>query len=166
MDRFMSEMESILNSIIESPQEQAVSRVESIGWTKEFETGVDILDAQHRRYVELLNDYLVKASDSTMAPDDKVIQLVEALNVLRQSSEKHFSIEESIMNNAEFPDIEPHQEEHAYFIRHLQELSDNLETNGFSPELSQQVNYYIVEWFIQHILLLDMQLIDFLKIRV
>ena len=31
--------------------------------------------------------------------------------------------------------------------------------------LSREVNYYIVEWFIQHILLSDMQLVEFLKIR-
>ena len=69
------------------------------------------------------------------------------------------------MTDEEFPDFEEHLEEHSFFLRHVEDLCKDLETNGFSPELSREVIYYVVEWFIQHILLLDMQLVDFLKIR-
>jgi hemerythrin len=38
-----------------------------------------------------------------------------------------------------------------------------MRTNGFSPELSREVHYYTVEWFIEHIRLTDMKLVKFLN---
>jgi len=34
-----------------------------------------------------------------------------------------------------------------------------MNTIGFGPKLSREVNYYIIEWFINHILVSDMQLV-------
>lgn len=158
-------MESIVSGFMADTKGQADLEVDSVGWTKELETGVDVLDEQHRRYIELLNDYLKKAADNTKVPEDKVIQLTESLEFLHQYAEEHFSTEESIMKDEGYPGFETHQEEHLYFLRHVGELCKDLEKNGFSPKLSREVNYYIAEWFIQHILLLDMELVDFLKTR-
>ena len=33
-----------------------------INWTKDLETGIDVLDAQHQKYFDLLNNYIVKAA--------------------------------------------------------------------------------------------------------
>lgn len=158
-------MGTLVRSFMEDTKDQADSEVGSIGWTKELETGIDVLDDQHRRYIELLNNYLEKATEKATISDQKNIQLTESLVFLRQYAEEHFSTEESIMKDAEYPDYEAHLDEHKYFLRHVGKLCKDLEKNGFSPKLSREVNYYTIEWFIQHILLLDMQLVDFLKAR-
>ena len=141
------------------------SKLSSICWTKELETGFDVLDAQHRRYIELLNDYIEKATEDTTNSAQKDIQLTESLVFLREYAKEHFATEESIMREAEFPEYEAHLEEHLYFLRHVGGLCEDLEINGFSPKLSREVNYYTIEWFIEHILLLDMQLVAFLNAR-
>jgi hemerythrin len=84
---------------------------------------------------------------------------------LRQYAKEHFATEETIMREAEYPEYEAHIKEHLYFLRHVGKLCEELELNGFSPKLSREVNYYISEWFIEHILLLDMQLVGFLNAR-
>lgn len=109
--------------------------------------------------------YLAKATDNSLDNEEKSTQLAESLKFLCQYANEHFVTEASIMKEAGFPDIEAHLEEHDYFLEHVRRLSRQLETYGFSAKLSREVNYYIVEWFIQHILLMDMQLVDFLRIR-
>ena len=158
-------MESIVSSFMVGPMGQTSSEVDGIGWTKELETGIAILDEQHRRYIKLLNDYLAQATDNTMATEVKIIRLTESLSFLRQFAKEHFLTEDTIMKDAEYPDLEEHQEEHSFFLSHVEQLCKNLETNGFTPKLSREVNYYIVKWFIEHILVLDMQLVDYLKIK-
>jgi len=158
-------MESQVRGFIKDSKSQVDSEVGSIGWSKELETGIDVLDGQHRRYIELLNDYIENAKKNITTPEQKDVQLNESLGFLREYAKEHFSTEESIMIDAGFPGYEDHRHEHLYFLRHVGELCKELETKGFSPKLSREVNYYTIEWFINHILLLDMQLADFLNTR-
>ncbi len=140
------------------------SEVGSIGWTKELETGIDILDEQHHRYVDLLSDYFQKVAEHTRT-EEKADQLTDSFDFLRQYAGEHFATEESIMKDAGYPDYLSHLEEHLHFLQHVGELYKDMKSKGFSPELSREVNYYTVEWFIEHILLADMKLVEFLKAK-
>ncbi len=160
-----SNVDSEVGSFMPYSDSNVDSEVGSIAWTKELETGIDVLDEQHRRYIELLNDYIEKVTEYDRTPDIKVIQLTESLNFLREYAKEHFSAEESIMKDAEYPDFETHQEEHLHFLRRVGELSKDMDTKGFSPKLSREVNYYTIEWFIEHILASDMQLVEFLRLN-
>ncbi len=136
----------------------------SVAWTAELETGIEILDEQHRHYIDLLNIYLKKATEDSK-DDEKIHQLTESLDFLRQYAKEHFSTEESVMKSAEYPDFSQHLEEHLYFLKHVGALYKEMQEEGFSPRLSREVNYYIIEWFLEHILESDMQLVQFLNIK-
>lgn len=135
-----------------------------VAWSDQLETGVDILDQQHSRYIELLNDYLGKAA-GFIDDERKARQLVESFEFLRAYAEEHFSAEESIMIETAFPDFATHREEHQRFITHVDELARQMENTGFSAALAREVNFYAIEWFIDHILDSDMKLAKFLKDR-
>ncbi len=136
-----------------------------VGWTEELETGIDILDDQHRRYIELLNEYIEKANEHTAGSEEEVTHLTESLDFLHQYADEHFSTEDSIMRETEYPEHETHKEEHLHFLKHVGDLCKDMETKGFSHELSREVNYYTIEWFIEHILVSDMKLVEFLKAK-
>ena len=34
---------------------------------------------------------------------------------------------------------------------------------GFSPDLAREVNYYTIEWFIEHIRVADLKLVEFIN---
>jgi hemerythrin len=140
------------------------AEIGSIGWNKELETGIDLIDKQHRRYVSLLSDYFVKVSKYTET-DEKIDQLTESFDFLRNYTEEHFATEESIMRDADYPDYYAHQDEHLYFLRHIGDLYHEMKTEGFSTGLSREVDFYTVEWFIEHILLADMRLVEFINNR-
>ena len=46
------------------------SESSEIGWSEDLETGIDVLDGQHRRYLDLLGSFLEKASQSSDTPAD------------------------------------------------------------------------------------------------
>jgi len=133
-------------------------------WSKQLETGVDILDKQHRRYLALLSNYLDKASESVSTPE-RVLHLAETFNFLRDYAREHFATEESIMEKIAYPDIESHREEHAYFLKHVGRLYEQMKVEGFSAELDREVNYYTAEWFIEHIRFTDVKFVEFINKR-
>lgn len=164
----MREIEDIqgpdVGSFMDHNKEVAEPKGGSVLWTEDLETGIDILDEQHHHYINLLNDFLAKASQHSNT-DQQANQLKESFDFLRQYAAEHFSTEEVIMKNEAYPDYASHVEEHAYFLSHVDELYKELCTQGFSEKLSREVNYYTMEWFIDHILDSDMTLVTFLRVR-
>lgn len=157
-------IETELGSFQTYTEEAEEPRGGYVAWTQELETGNDVLDEQHRRYIDLLNEYLIEASELVNS-DEKDSRLAESFDFLRQYAEEHFSSEESIMVDSEFPDYASHKEEHLYFLRHVEDLYKEMQAVGYSPKLGREVNFYAIEWFIDHILGSDMQLVAFLKIK-
>jgi hemerythrin len=138
------------------------SNIDIQGWTKDLETGIDVLDGQHRKYFDLLENYFKKVSEMSAGPEE-ILDLAEKFNFLRQYAEEHFEAENTIMQNANYPDYERHHDEHLHFLEHVEELYESLKIKGFSPELAREVNYYTVEWFVGHIRITDMKLVEFLN---
>ena len=132
------------------------------GWSKDLETGIEVLDEQHHKYFDLLGDHLAKVAESSTTTE-KLLDIAETFNFLRQYAKEHFSTEEEVMQKSGYPDSELHIEEHQYFLKHVEELYDLMRTQGYSPKLAREINYYTIEWFIEHIRITDMKLVNFLE---
>ncbi|MCW8925310.1 MAG: hemerythrin family protein, partial [Xanthomonadales bacterium] len=87
---------------------------------------MDILDQQHRRYIDLLNVYLKEATEQ-LATENKSNKLKESFCFLLGYAAEHFSTEEEIMKEKDFPNYEAHRKEHLYFMNHVAKLSRELE---------------------------------------
>ena len=129
---------------------------------EELETGVDVVDQQHFRYFELVNEYLEHAAEYTNT-QDATERLVRSFEFMRDYVEEHFKAEESIMQEMNYPDYPAHRAEHEYFRSHIRSLRKRLEEDGFSGALAREVNFYVVEWFIHHILSVDNKLTSYLE---
>ena len=138
------------------------TEIEQTGWSQKIETGVEVLDDQHRRYFSLVNDYLAVAT-KTAPYDNKLAELVERLDFLRAYAVEHLATEQEIMKDAEYPDYQRHLAEHEYFLMHVEELYEQTCNEGQSDKLTREVHYYTLEWFIRHIQFTDMKMVAFLK---
>lgn len=138
-----------------------LTEIKRVDWDANLETGVEIVDEQHRRYFELLNSYLEEASRAA-ADGNQFFDLIEKFDFLQQYATEHFSTEEHIMQESGFPGFESHRDEHRYFVKHVKALYEKLKSGGFSQDLSREVNYYIIEWFVEHIRRADMELTQYL----
>ena len=142
-----------------------VTEISKFDWDPDLETGIDVVDEQHRGYFVLLNNYLEVAS-GTLSGGNRFFDLLERINFLHRYAKEHFSTEEQIMQETGFPEYESHREEHLYFERHVEELYEQLKAEGFSKETEREANYYFIEWFVGHIRKTDMDLAEFLHNKV
>jgi hemerythrin len=139
-----------------------ISEVREIEWSIDFETEVGAVDEQHRKYFNLLNDYLKKSAEHASSSEQN-FDLLEKFKFLFEYAEEHFAAEEVIMTEVGYPDHESHRAEHLYFLKHVDELYKQVKAEGFSPSIRIELNYYIIEWFVEHIRLTDKKLAQFLK---
>ena len=137
------------------------TEIEETGWSQKIETGIDIVDDQHRQYFDLVNNYLATAAKITT--DDKNSELVERLDFLRRYAITHLTTEQKMMKEAGYPDYQPHFEEHKYFLKHVGALYKKISNEGHNDKLTREVYYYTLEWFIGHIQFTDMKMVAFLK---
>ena len=138
------------------------SELGSVEWSVDLETGIGVVDQQHRQYFNLLNDYLKKTTEKNSS-SDQIFELLEKFQFLYEYADEHFSTEEAIMKEAGYPDYESHRKEHLHFLKHVEDLYSQMKTRGFSPSLRSEVNFYTIEWFVQHIRFTDKKMAAFLK---
>ncbi len=128
-------------------------------WTKEMSVGVAVLDDDHMRLVELLNELhrVVMAGKTGVALENVIEQMVDYTRF-------HFAREEKLFTQAGFPGAEEHKHEHEMLIRRALSLQARFE-NGQSRELSLEAMDSLQRWLSGHILGSDREYIPYLHAK-
>jgi len=98
-------------------------------WDSSLETGVDVIDIQHRQLFEMINRLHEKNED----PDADRVAFLATLDRMEQYARFHFSEEEALMQQAGYPALEEHRGKHEEFrqrIETLQQQSGEGESAG------------------------------------
>jgi hemerythrin len=138
---------------------EGAPRMPFMSWTKEMSVGVAVLDDDHMRLVELLNElHRGVMAGKTRAALEKVIeQLVDYTRY-------HFKREETLFTQAGFPGAEEHRHEHEMLLRRALSLQARFE-NGQSRELSLEALDFLQQWLSGHILGSDREYIPYLHAK-
>lgn len=114
-----------------------------IEWTDDLNTGVNIIDNQHRRIVDYINQlYEVqqnKADRQTVA---------EVMDDLIEYTVAHFSYEESLMAQSGYPMLIPHQRTHQLFIRRINFFA---ERHKAGENITDDLLGILRKWLLNHI---------------
>jgi hemerythrin-like metal-binding protein len=86
-------------------------------WLPEYSVHIKTIDDQHRELVNILNRLFIAVSKRE---GDKAIAGI--LDALMSYTQKHFALEERLMREANYRDLEPHMEEHRKLIEQLDTL--------------------------------------------
>jgi hemerythrin len=117
-----------------------------IRWKDSYSVGHPVLDEQHKRICDLLNQLeAAEAKDSTL-----VFQTIKGL---QEYSRTHFATEVAFMHSIHFHGIEAHQEKHAFFMDELEKL--DRAANTHNGELYGETLEFLMEWIIDHVLIED-----------
>src|SRR3989338_8989538 len=113
-------MLAVVNETI-SPMNHAV-----FVWNERYETGLDVVDHQHRRLVELLNELGELYSGAGTREE-----LLRVFDELAAYTVYHFQTEEKLMAemNISAAHADPHRAEHAEFIRQVNAARGLVEQN-------------------------------------
>jgi len=116
-------------------------------WNENLETGIEIVDTQHKKIVEIINrlaESLVEASE------DKI---EEIFNELGNYASYHFETEEALWNEYLSQDAEflAHQKTHAAFMPEVLEIQ-NERSNQPLSEVLEHIVKFLVRWLVLHII--------------
>ncbi|MDD5058737.1 MAG: bacteriohemerythrin [Sideroxydans sp.] len=117
-------------------------------WSPEYSVQIKTIDDQHKVLVDILNRLFVAVSKRE---GDKAIAGI--LDALMSYTQKHFSLEERLMYQAHYPDLEAHMEEHRKLIEKLDMLSKKylLEDKPIYFEMLS----FLKTWLREHIMGVD-----------
>ena len=133
-----------------------VPRMEPIVWTDEFSVGVAQLDAQHQRLVKMINQ--LSAAGETSTGSEAVS---DSLTEMTQYAQTHFAVEEQMLRDNGYPDLERHMAEHLAFQERTSEfLTATMLSVTHVPE---SLLLYLRGWLVNHILTSDMAYKSFFR---
>ncbi len=126
-------------------------------WTDNLDTGIEVIDIQHKRIV----DYINKLDDARIT-NDKII-IGDVIDALIDYTISHFGFEEALMEDAGYEFARPHKKVHELFIRRVDELRERFR-NG--DEILDELQSLLTRWLFSHIKHDDASYVDAIKPRV
>ena len=115
-----------------------------VSWEKGYSVGIDSIDRQHKKLVNLINQLQTAVDYSTGEEFER-----DALNELVDYTKTHFSYEEDLLQKNNYPDFESHKEQHKKMIKHVEKVLSEYEKDR-DTAMSNAVNY-LKDWLITHI---------------
>jgi hemerythrin len=88
-------------------------------WSKDLETGFSVIDNQHKRIVEYIND-LYEARTIGLKRED----IGKVIDELVDYTLSHFVFEESMQEEAHYPYLKAHKKVHELFVRRVAEYQE------------------------------------------
>lgn len=111
-------------------------------WTDSLNTGIDVIDGQHRKIV----DYINQLHDSRHVVDRSIVgSIIEAMVEYTIS---HFGFEETLMEEAGYEYLRPHKKVHELFIKRVADLRQRY--NG-GEDVLDELQGLLTRWLFNHI---------------
>ena len=123
--------------------------------TKDMETGISLIDTQHKELVDRINAVTSMGMKSATREETEI-----TLDLLGDYIVKHFNDEEALQKQSGYTKYEWHKTQHQLYISEFQKLKKEFVTNGHSPKFTLDLSNSIIGWIVKHIKSVD---VDFGK---
>ncbi|MCK9563526.1 MAG: bacteriohemerythrin [Bacteroidales bacterium] len=111
-------------------------------WSSDLETGIDVIDNQHRRIVEYINE--LHDAIERQSRDDVSVVLEELVDYTLS----HFAFEEDLQEQSGYPFFHAHKKVHDLFKRKIAEFQQRFE---LGEDISRQLLTLLRTWLVNHI---------------
>ena len=89
-----------------------------------------------------------------------VTSLAELISYLSSYVFDHFSLEERLMLNTNYPGFNEHRDDHTHYVKYVAKLKQEM---FITPKLIDEVSKELCTWFSDHILNVDKKMADHIK---
>ncbi len=135
--------------------------VQYMEFTDDLVTGNTLIDGQHQELIGKIND-LLRACET----GDGKKKALSTLDYLEEYTNFHFSQEEALQEEIEYPGLKEHRAKHQEFVESIKELYEMLEEQeGPTDAFVQQVNKNVVDWFVNHIQGFDRSVAEYKNLK-
>ena len=111
-------------------------------WNNSLETGIDVIDNQHRRIVAYINTL----DQARMTGDAKRVNSV--IEQLVDYTQSHFGFEEALMEEAGYKFLMPHKKVHELFIRRVAGFTARA---AKGEDIAEELQRVLSTWLLNHI---------------
>ncbi len=113
-----------------------------IGWNSKLDTGIEVIDNQHKRIVQYIN----KMDD--VRQTHNMAEVGTILDELVDYTMSHFTFEESLMEEAGYPFVNAHKKVHQLFVRRVGEYVQRFK---MGEDITEELHNTLKAWLINHI---------------
>ena len=126
-----------------------------VKWKDEYSVGIESIDKQHRKLLNLINNLQTAVYFSTGEQFEH-----EALDALVDYTRTHFTYEEALMEQHAYPDYESHRQQHEKMIAKVEAVLAEYQQDRDTA--MKKATVFLREWLINHINGTDKQYSSFL----
>ncbi len=116
-----------------------------IEWSEELSVGIDSIDQQHQILIGLINDL-----NTAMAKGEANEMIGNILLRLADYTRHHFSYEEKLFEQHDYPDTARHKRQHSDLIDQISALKERFETE-LSGSVGLEIMQFLKSWLTNHI---------------
>ena len=113
-----------------------------LNWSSDLDTGINVIDNQHRRIVEYINQL-----HHAIETDDRA-EVAEVIEQLVDYTLSHFTFEEELMEKADYPFITAHKKVHKLFVKRVADFQQRFE---LGEDIARQLHTALKTWLLNHI---------------
>lgn len=112
-------------------------------WSKDLNTGIDVIDRQHQRIVEYINEL-----DDARSSGHKMEDIGNVIDELVDYTLSHFAFEESMQEEAHYPFLKAHKRVHEMFVNKVASLQHRF---SLGEDVSEEMHKLLFNWLYNHI---------------
>jgi len=127
-------------------------------WTKDLETGNEMIDRQHKQLINATNELLDACTKSQARSE-----IQKTLDFLNDYVIKHFSDEEKLQLQYHYPDYDKHKKYHEDFKKVVLNIVEEYKQDGATTSLIVKTNNSIAGWLINHIQKEDVKVAQYIR---
>jgi hemerythrin len=111
-------------------------------WDSKLDTGIEVIDSQHRRIVDYINDLeIAKMRNDKRMVTDVIEQLIDY-------TQSHFGFEEEMLQESGYKFLKPHKKVHELFIKRVTEFTMRA---AKGEEIADELHSMLSKWLLNHI---------------
>jgi hemerythrin-like metal-binding protein len=115
-----------------------------VEWKDDYSVGIDSIDQQHKKLLNLINQLQTAVDYSTGEEFER-----DALDELVDYTKTHFTYEEGLMRDNDYPGFEPHKVQHEKMIKKVEEVLSEYEQDHDTAMSNAAL--FLKDWLINHI---------------
>ncbi|MGE4423524.1 MAG: bacteriohemerythrin [Pseudodesulfovibrio sp.] len=119
-------------------------------FSPELTLGISELDSQHEALFSMLGRIDAVSPDMyRQLDDDETDEMLDIMNDLKDSVMQHFSFEENLMDEADYPGLDDQQDAHERFLDDIIRMEAELMNGTSVPPV--KLHGFLADWFDGHI---------------
>lgn len=133
-----------------------------IKWRESLTLGIDKVDQQHKEIFKKTNE-LIELRKQKADRNEQYQQVGNVLDFLIDYVRSHFTSEERIQKEYNYPEYERHKEIHENFITKIESLKEEYEADNQSMSTLMDLSKTLLNWLVQHIGQEDKKVAKYIK---